>query len=250
MNNNQLIRCAFVLCICCFICQMAIAQAVDRETIRQRIQDYKEDSRGPYYLIKWFCDDGSIIGAKEDCPEPGGVQHAQYKREIVNLGRTNHVFLGQILTGTSRRQFWDSDNNHSRIKQYSLEKYLKAIDNGWILRKAQFYRGAFQVEDEEEWGLEFLTWLMGKTQSLKDDFFLIRQSAKDIPHRGDTDLGQRIRSYSKYIADEYPDFEGIRIKIHSQPDRSDIRSVQDFGHVHFEKLDPNFRPASYAGRSC
>ena len=34
--------------------------------------------------------------------------------------------------------------------QWLVEKFLIATDDGWILRKAQFYRGAIQEEDERE----------------------------------------------------------------------------------------------------
>jgi hypothetical protein len=218
-----------------------MAQEVDDATIRQRINNYKEDLRGPFQIIKWFCDDGSIIGAREDCPEPGGVQHALRKPEVRQLDRTNHIFFGQILTGMSRNSFWDADNNHSQAKQYSLEQYLRAIDDGWILRKAQFYRGAFQIEDEKEWGQEFLMWLVRQDVSLEQDFFLMRQMVKDIPHENDNDLAQRIRAISKYIAEEYPSFEDIRVKIHGQPSAADFRVVTRFEKENLSKLDSNLQ---------
>ncbi len=34
--------------------------------------------------------------------------------------------------------------------QLLIEKFLIATDDGWILRKAQYYRGAVQEEDERE----------------------------------------------------------------------------------------------------
>lgn len=217
------------------------AQEVDDATIRQRINNYKEDFRGPFQIIKWFCDDGTVIGAKEDCPEPGGVQHALRKAEVRQLDKTNHIFLGQILTGTSRNDFWDIENNHSRAKQYALEQYLQAIDDGWILRKAQFYRGAFQIEDEKEWGQEFLTWLVGRDVSLEQDFFLVRQMTRDIPHENDNDLAQRIRAISKYIAEQYPKFENIRVKIHGQPSSADFQAVSDFEKANLSQLDSNLQ---------
>ena len=224
-------------CLILFTTLVLSAQEVDNETIRQRIQQYKEDPRGPFQIIKWFCDDGSIIGARETCPEPGGVQHALAKTEVKQLGQTNHIFLGQILVGTDKNAFWDIANNHSRAKQYSLAQYLQAIDNGWILRKAQYYRGAFQIEDEKEWGQKFLTWLVGRDISLEEDFFLIRQTVKDIPHENDSDLAQRIRAVSKYIAEEFPKFEDIRVKIHGQPSQGDLQEVKDFEAKYSAELD-------------
>ena len=31
--------------------------------------------------------------------------------------------------------------------RYQLERFLMSIDNGWVNRRAQYYRGAVQVED-------------------------------------------------------------------------------------------------------
>jgi hypothetical protein len=120
---------------------------------------------------------------KEKCPS-GGVQRARYKDEVESLGNANHIFLGQILANTPYENFWDEANYNSRLKQYQLEKYLRAIDDGWVLQKGQYYRGAFQVEYEEAWGIEFLNWLLKDDDVPEQQFFLMRQAVKDIPHRG------------------------------------------------------------------
>ena len=135
---------------------LLFSQAVSDEEIGRRIQSYKNDIRGPYKEIRWYCKDGSILPPQERCPEPGGVQRARHKDEVYALGLSKHIFLGQILATTPFPDFWDMDYNHSRLKQYQLEKYLRAIDNGWVLRKAQYYRGAFQAEDETKLGPGFL----------------------------------------------------------------------------------------------
>ena len=82
------------------------------------------------------------------------------------------MFLGQILAYTAHQEFWDSQNQNSRLKQYQLDKYLRSIDDGWILQKAQYYRGAVQVEDEEAWGVDFYKWLLTGDTSISNNFFL------------------------------------------------------------------------------
>ncbi|MEQ9051115.1 MAG: hypothetical protein RLP11_12445, partial [Marinoscillum sp.] len=126
-------------------------KTVTDAAISKMISTYKTDSKGPYKDIRWFCKDGSTVAPQERCPEPG-VQRARYRDEVVALGVSNHIFLGQILSATVYEDFWDSEYQGSRMKQYSLEQYLRANDGGWINRRAQFYRGAFQAEDEEAWG--------------------------------------------------------------------------------------------------
>ena len=211
-------------------------QKPDNNLIRESIKKYKADPRGPYKDIRWFCKDGSLVMPKEKCRQQGGVQRARYKDEVVALGQSNHVFLGQILSKTSNEDFWDAANYNSRIKQFQLEKYLRTIDDGWVLRKGQYYRGAYQIEDEEAWGIEFFNWLLAKDEPLQKQYFLIRQAAKDIPHRGDDSKTLNVRAVSKTISDAYPVFMDLRVKIHGQPEASDIPKVKTFKEKHRAKL--------------
>lgn len=200
------------------------------------IERYKMDIRGPYKDIRWFCPDGSFVPPGQECPDTGGVQRARYKDEVQALAESNHIFFGQILSTTDFEEFWDAPDFQSRLKQYQLGRYLQAVDNGWILRRGQYYRGAFQAEDEEAWGLDFLTWLLDKDEVLEKHYFLVRQAARDIPHRGDDNRTQRIRSVSQEISDEYPAFQDLRVKIHGQPETADIVAVKAFRENHLSRL--------------
>ena len=221
-----------------FIPILCPGQKLSNPEIKNLIDSYKKDIRGPYKEIRWFCTDGSIRPPKDPCPDKigPGVQHATYKNSLVDLGKTNHLFFGQILTYTSKEKFWDAENNHSRLKQYQLDKYLRTVDNGWVLEKGQYYRGAIQAEDEEAWGVEFYHWLLSDSNNLSKHFYLIRQSLKDVPHKGDDNLAQIIRSNSKVISDLAPEFMDIRVKIHNQPDAGDIKKVTDYKAKNVTKL--------------
>ena len=107
------------------------------------------------------------------------------------------------------------------------------------MRKAQFYRGAFQAEDEENWGVDFFNWLLADDIRIKQNFFLIREAAKDIPHQGDDSKTQLVRSLSKEISDSVPSFLNIRIKIHGQPESTDIQAVKQFREENKIKLSQN-----------
>lgn len=213
------------------------AQESKSPDLKALISKYKADSRGPYKDIRWFCKDGTTQPAKEPCTKPGGVQRARYKDEVVSIGDKQHLYLGQILATTDPAAFWDSKSNHARLKQYQMEKYLRLIDDGWILRKAQFYRGAIQAEDEEAWGVEFYKYLLSQEGVLERQFFLIRQSIVDIPHKGDDNTAQRVRAVSKALSDSYPSFMDLRVKIHGKPEASDIQRVRKFGDDHGAKLN-------------
>tara|TARA_R110002111_G_scaffold86995_4_gene136284 strand:+ start:9651 stop:12506 length:2856 start_codon:yes stop_codon:yes gene_type:complete len=214
------------------------SQSVSNDQIKDLITSYKNDVRGPYKDIRWFCTDGSLRQPKDPCPENigPGVQHARYKDAVVNLGKTNHIYLGQILAYTDAAEFWDVKHNHSRLKQYQLDKYLRTIDNGWVNQKGQFYRGSIQSEDEEAWGIEFYKWLLANDTNIKQNYFLIRQSLKDIPHSGDDNVAQLMRSQSKVISDVIPEFMDLRVKIHSLPEASDIQKVKNFKQTNTSKI--------------
>ncbi len=225
MYKHTLFILSFLLTVC-----VLQGQEVPVKKIKQQIADYKVDRRGPYYRIKWFCKDGSIREPRDPCPDDigGGIQHASYKDEVKKLGKEHHIFFGDILAHTKKEDFWDAPNFQSRLKQYQLGKYLTSVDDGWIMRKGQYYRGAIQSEDEEDWGIDFYHWLLKEDIILEKNYFLIRQSLRDIPHNGDNNLAQLMRSESKTIAEDFPDFMDIRIKIHGKPDVGDITLVENF----------------------
>ena len=213
------------------------SQITDNQLLKAQVEKYKSDPRGPYKDIRWFCKDGSFSLPKEQCPE-GGVERARYKPEVDSLGETRHIFLGQILATTPHEAFWDEPHFNARLKQYLLEKYLRTIDDGWILQKAQYYKGAFQMEDEEIWGVEFLNWLLSKNDPVEKQYYLLRQAVKDIPHQGFDDKAQRMRALAKTIADLYPSFTDLRLKMQGQPELSIIKEVLDFKQRHLSKIQP------------
>ncbi len=209
-------------------CNSVLAQKVDNKMIEEMIETFKKDPKGPYQQIMWFCPDGSKVLPKLRCPEPGGVQRATYKPWVIELAKKNGIYLGQILSATDTLDFWDEKNQHSRLKQYQLENYLESIDDGWILQKAKFYRGAFQDEDENAWGEGFLKWVVSSKKIEQSNFFFLRQVFKDTPHKADNSNIKKVRSLSLEIAEGNPSFMNIRIKIHGQPEASDIIAVEDF----------------------
>ena len=230
--------------ICLFLSLFGYSQKdenskIDNKSISNFIVQFKKDIRGPYRDIRWFCKDGSINMPKEPCDDKiGGVQRARYKQDVIDLGEKYHVFLGQILATTDFDAFLDKNQYFSRLKQYQLDKYLKSIDDGWINQKSQYYRGAMQAEDEEAWGKDFFIWVLKDTVIVKKHFYMLRQAIKDIPHSGDDNVAQLMRSQSKVISDEYEPFMNLRIKIHGQPEVGDIQKVNQFKTTNQSKLTP------------
>jgi hypothetical protein len=214
------------------------SQTPDASQIRELVLSFKKDLRGPYQAIRWFCPDGTVLPPQERCPEPGGIQHALPKDVVQKIARERGIYLGQILAGISFPDFLDETNQNSRLKQYQLEQYLQAVDDGWIMRRARFYRGAIQAEDEADWGKNFLTALAADNELVSTQFFLIRQAAKDIPHNGNDDRWQTIRTLSKTIGDSLPAFMDLRVKLHGQPDAGDRHRVIEFQKRHEKNIPP------------
>lgn len=236
---NRKMKYAFFLLLIFLTPVNSSAQEQSAEKIKTQITRLRNDIRGPYKSIQWFCEDGSVRAPKDPCPEGViGIQHATYKDDVIALGKTNHIFLGQILAYTDKIDFWDASNNHSRLKQYQLGRYLARTDNGWVNEKGQFYRGSVQIEDEEKWGVDFYKWLLLKNDVLEKDYYLVLQSLKDIPHKGDNDVSQLMRAQSKVISDMYSKFMDLRVKIHSNPEAIDIDNTLKFQKENTAKLTP------------
>lgn len=238
MKNKTICVATLFLLVFMLLPVSGYSQAFESQEIKNLIEAFKKDPRGPYQAIRWFCPDGTILLPNERCPRPGGIQHALHKDVVQKLAETKHIYLGQILAGTDFEDFFDTDNQNSRLKQYQMEKYLQAVDDGWIFRRARYYRGAIQAEDEEAWGQNFLNWLLAKDDVIKSQFFLARQAAKDIPHRAHDDRLTKIRALSKAISDTLAAFMDIRVKIHGQPDASDLARVRNFHARYQTRLTP------------
>lgn len=78
--------------------------------------------------------------------EMGGLQHALHKAIVRIIERENGIYLGQILAGTSFKEFFDEAHQNSRLKQYQMEKFLQAVDDGWILRRARYTVEPFRLK--------------------------------------------------------------------------------------------------------
>lgn len=77
-------------------------------------------------------------------------------------------------------------------------------------------------------GRKFYYTILADNDLIERDFFLIRESLRDLPHDGDTNLAQDIRSLSKVLAERHTKFMDLRIKIHGNPQAQDVESVKEW----------------------
>lgn len=210
----------------------AIAAAPEQKAptafIAARVAAFKADPRGPFQGIRWFCPDGSVRPANSPCGVVGGRQHGLIRDEVAQWRREHRVYLAQVLVAADPDSFWDANNDNARVKQYLIEKYLQAIDDGWIMRKAQYYRGALQAEGEERWGEQFLAELLKRDEVVQRQFFFARQLVRSMPQQAKVGHTERIRLLAKNASDLAPSFVDLKNKIHSQPDGQDRQRVAQF----------------------
>ncbi len=199
------------------------------EILRGWIQEMKTAPRGPFERIRWFCSDGTIHPPKPyPCGERGGgIQHGEWN-DRVKLLRANGYYIANIFADIKAEQFLQQPQYPEILKQMILEQFLITADDGWILRRARYYRGAFQVEDETESGRQLLLALVAETEWRTDRYLLLREAARYFPHGRKGSPISAMRQISTNIAEKDPGFETLRTKIHVQPDVQDARRVRSY----------------------
>ncbi len=188
---------------------------------RSLVQQMITNPRGPYSGIRWFCNDGTVLApVAYACREhEGGRQHAQYSRQQERLASLGWN-VGTIFAPLTFASLQSEATRDQRLRELPLERYLIDIDDGWILRAAQGYRGRVQLEDEQASGQQILLDAVSNTSWLDDNFLLLRELVQTIPHGDDSDLARRIRRGAVELAEREPSAERWRAEIHTTPSSS------------------------------
>jgi len=191
----------------------------------------KVNERGPFQRIRWFCADGTRQPPQAGaCSERGGgVQHAEPSAEANRLAELGYR-VGTILQATDYDSFADEARGGYRLRELVLERYLMEVDDGWVMRRARYYRGALQIEDEERAGRALMAERFGDRAWLTNNYLLASRLAAALPHEGiGTDrIMDRIRNTALEISNADPGFLSIRVKIHSLPSRDDATAVSSY----------------------
>ncbi|WP_214660511.1 PEP/pyruvate-binding domain-containing protein [sulfur-oxidizing endosymbiont of Gigantopelta aegis] len=189
----------------------------------------KSSERGPFVNVRWFCQDGSVLPPKAyACRDHGGgFQHGNYSQQTKTL-RSKGYYIANFLAGIDAKAFIQNDTFIDQYNQILIEKFLGHLDNGWILRKAQFYRGAIQEEDERAGARNLLMELSGQPAWISHRYLGLRSGVRLLPHGKDTASMQKMRQLAASLSDSDRGFKKIRIKIHGSPDASDAQMVRDY----------------------
>lgn len=213
----------------------AAGQAVsaDAATYRGWVQEMKAAERGPFTRLRWYCKDGSVHPPKPyPCDTRGGsgVQHGEWSERTQKL-RAQGYFVATLLAGVDAKaaqQMVAAPDFTDRYAQLVVEKYLIATDDGWVLRRAQFYRGAVQEEDEREGARALLTAMAGRPEWIGYRYAALRAGAQALPHGHDTASVLGMRQLAASIADRDPGFASLRVKIHGSPEAGDAARVRTY----------------------
>jgi len=136
--------------------------------------------------------------------------------------------VANILAGVDGKTFLAASDHRDILAQILIEQFLIQIDNGWILRRARFYRGAFQEEDERRGGRDLLLALVASDRHLRRDYALVRTAVRVLPHGVQNRSANIVRQLSADLSERDRKFLTLRNKIHGQPEAGDAQQVRDF----------------------
>jgi hypothetical protein len=202
------------------------------ERYRGWIEQMKADPRGPFESVKWFCNDGTVLPPKAYAcaPHGGGYQHGEWSDRTTEL-RANGYLVATLLAGFDAPGAIADPGFHDQFGQMLTERYLMAADDGWIMRRALFYRGAVQEEDERAGGRALLEELASQPSWLDIHYPMLRAGARMLPHGEDSASVQKVRQVSASLSERDPGFQKLRAKIHGSPDAEDAGRVRGYAET-------------------
>lgn len=191
------------------------------------ITEMKDQPRGPFSGIKWFCKDGRVLAPKDyACAGKGqGWQHGEWSDRTRQI-RAQGWQVANLLAGLDVDKTLADPAFADLYAQWLVEKFLVAADDGWILRKAQFYRGAVQEEDERDAARRLLIGMSAQPAWTGHRFVALRTGVRLLPHGADTASAQKVRNLVAALNDRDASFERLRIKIHGSPEAADADAVR------------------------
>ena len=205
--------------------QVSEITAEDTRFAAGAIEAMKQSPKGPYIRIRWFCADGTVQPPQPyACSERGGgYQHGEYSEDTRRLHRMG-LHVGTVLAAASVDSLFGEMTDNWWLKELVLGRYLEEVDDGWVMRRARYYRGARQIEDEEARGRELLERALGDTTWTAANYLVATLAVASVPHSlaGSERLIERIRALAIELADLNNRFLDLRVKIHTAPTADDL----------------------------
>ena len=207
----------------------SVSDATVDPELQSLIQELKEAPRGPFKRLRWFCNDGAVLPPKAyACSERGGGrQHGQYRDDVATL-RSDGFAIANVLASIDADTLLNSPEDS--LQQLLIEKFFVRYDDGWIFRRARFYRGALQVEDEIASAKRILETLLTDPAWRDDRLLLVYDAARALPwmpEQGNSRIDE-IRADAARLNEEDAGFASLRNKIHGSPDAGDAERVRAY----------------------
>jgi hypothetical protein len=182
------------------------AQGDSADRYRAWVAQMKDNPRGPFAAVKWFCKDGSVLPPRPGAcsGRGGGVQHGEYSDRTREL-RARGYKVATFLDGLDAAAAVAAPEFPNTFAQLLVEKFLIAADGGWIFRQAQFYRGAIQAEGERDGARQLLVAMAARPEWIGYRYPALRSGARLLPHGSDTPSAQQVRQSAAALADAMRD---------------------------------------------
>ena len=161
---------------------------------RAQVEAMKRGERGPFVAVRWYCKDGTTFPPTEyACADHGGgVQHGEWSAQTKAL-RDKGYRIGNVLAGGDVEKAALEAAVVDAVGQLLIEKFLIESDDGWIFRRARYYRGAVQEEDERKASRELLVALAARPEWIGLRWPMLRIAARLLPHGRDEASMQKVR---------------------------------------------------------
>jgi hypothetical protein len=207
------------------------ADLPDAAVLRGWIDEMKESPKGPFQAIRWFCADGTLQPPKAyACAGHGGsgIQHGLWTDRVTAM-RAGGYTIANLLARLEPEEFTGDGADVEKLSQILLERFLIAADDGWIFRRAYSYRGAFQIEDEEDGSRRLVDALIADPDwRTPSRFSLLRETVRLLPLQTDSVTATKVRQLAIQIADKDRGFGNLRAKIHGAPEAGDANRVREY----------------------
>lgn len=197
-----------------------------------RIAAMKDHPRGPFKRIRWFCRDGTELP-----PEPhacrehgGGSQHGEWSDDTLAL-RAAGFRIANIYADLDIDALLDAPRVDVELGQMAIERFLVNTDDGWILRRARFYRGAFQEEGERAGARRLLLRMAAAPAWTERRFLTWRSLAAALPHGADNNDASDVRQAATALASADQRFLDLKNKIHISPEAGDAAAVRRYAEA-------------------
>lgn len=241
-RTTHLRRLALGLVLTCATLPLPAA-AIDNPAGRSAIEAMKAERRGPFDQIRWFCEDGAVLLPTPSACKPhgGGHQHGQWSARTRAL-RADGYRIANFFADLDVEALLAADPSYAPLAQMLVERFLVEADDGWILRQARYYRGAYQEEDERRGARALLLSLAARQEWVDFRYLLLRTTAGLVPHGAETASIKAVRQLAATLSDRDPAFMPLRNKIHGRLAREDAAAVEAYAATL-----PEARRADYLG---